>query len=129
MVNKNFISISIVVLAMSIIFGSIWMGYSLEKTARLQASISTSTSTPTDSTALTLSQAAKYLNMTEEEVCAIIKTEKKKLDETHSFNGKMFPYFTINDKQYFYKDEIDEWLKEVSSNHRQYNTTKGWIFQ
>ena len=67
--------------------------------------------------------------MTEEEVCAIIQTEKKKLDETHSFTGKMFPYFTINNKQYFYKDEIDEWLKQVSSHHRQYDTTKGWILQ
>ncbi|MFL0269345.1 hypothetical protein ACJDUH_14750 [Clostridium sp. WILCCON 0202] len=116
---------------MSVIFGSIWIGYSLEKTVSLQASTSTPTPTSilTDSKALTLSQVAAYLNMTEEEVRAIIQTEKKKLDETHSFDGKMFPYFTINNKQYFYKDEIDEWLKEVSSNHRQYDTTKGWILQ
>lgn len=114
---------------MSIIFASIWIGYSLKKTVSLQASISNQTPTLTDSKTLTLSQVAEYLNMTEEEVRAIIQTEKKKLDETHSFEGKMFPYFTINNKQYFYKDEIDEWLKEVSSNHRQYDTTKGWILQ
>lgn len=67
--------------------------------------------------------------MTEEEVSGIIKTKKKKLEETHSFSGKMFPYFTVNNKQFFYQDEIDEWLKEVSSNHREYNTTKGRILQ
>lgn len=67
--------------------------------------------------------------MPDEEVLAIIETEKKKLDETHSFTGKMFPYFIIDNKLYFYKDEIDEWLKEVSSSHRQYDTTKGWILQ
>lgn len=129
MENKKLLPISIITLALSVIFGSIWIGYSLEKTVSLQASISKPTSILADSKALTLSQVAVYLNMTEEEVRAIIQTEKKKLDESHSFEGKMFPYFTINNKQYFYKDEIDEWLKEVSSNRRQYDTTKGWILQ
>lgn len=111
---------------MSIILGSIWIGNSLEKNYTLQTSIPTITST--DNKTLTLPQVAEYLNMTEEEVRGIIQTEKKQLDETHTFQGKMFPYFTINNKQYFYKNEIDEWLKEVSSNRREYNTTKGWVF-
>lgn len=126
MENRKLIPISIIILAISIIFGSIWIGNSLEKSSSMQTSISTPP--PTDSKTLTLPQVAAYLNMTEEEVRGIIETEKKKLDETHVFHGKMFPYFTINDKQYFYKNEIDEWLKEVSSNRREYNTTKGWIF-
>lgn len=67
--------------------------------------------------------------MTEEEVQDIIQTEKKMLDESGFFNGKRFPYFTINNKQYFYKSEIDEWLKEISSYHRRYDTTKGWVLQ
>lgn len=108
---------------MSVIFGSIWIGNSLKKNVSLQTSILT------DSKILTLSQTAEYLNMTEEEVRGIIQTEKKMLDETHVFSGKMFPYITINNKQYFYKDEIDEWLKEVSSHRRQYDTTKGLILQ
>lgn len=125
MENKNLISVSIIILAVSIIIGSIWIGNSLEKAVGSQEPISTSI----DSKVLTLSQVAEYLNMTEEEVNGIIKTETKKLEETHSFSGKMFPYFTINNKQFFYQDEIDEWLKEVSSNHIEYNTTKGWILQ
>lgn len=127
MENKKFLPISIIILAMSVVFGSIWIGHSIEKNVSLQASISTSIST--DSKTLTLSQVSEYLNMKEEEVSAIIQTEKKKLDETHRFEGKMFPYFTINNKQYFYKDEIDEWLKEVSSRRTQYDTIKGWILQ
>ena len=125
MENKKLFPISIIILAMSVVFGSIWIGHSIEKSVSLQASISISTNSKT----LSLSQVAEYLNMNEEEVSAIIQTEQKKLDETHSFDGKMFPYFTINNKQYFYKDEIDEWLKEVSSNRTQYDTTKGWIFK
>lgn len=129
MENKKLLPISIITLAMSVIFGSIWIGHSIEKNVSLQASILTPTSISTDSKTLTLPQVAEYLNMNEEEVRAIIQTEKKKLDETHSFEGKMFPYFTINNKQYFYEDEIDEWLKEVSSHRTQYDTTKGWILQ
>lgn len=125
MENKKLLPISIITLAMSVVFSSIWIGHSIEKNVSLQAPLSIAT----DSKTLTLSQVAEYLNMTEEEVRAIIQTEKKKLDETHSFEGKMFPYFTINNKQYFYKDEIDEWLKEVSSHRTQYDTTKGWILQ
>jgi hypothetical protein len=120
---------SIIILAMSVVLGSIWIGHSIEKNVGLQASNLTTTSISTDSKTLTLSQVAEYLNMKDEEVSAIIQTEKKVLDETHSFHGKMFPYFTINNKQYFYKDEIDEWLKEVSSHRTQYDTTKGWILQ
>lgn len=124
--NKKLFSISIIILAMSIILGSIWIGYSLEKTAGLHAAISTPTITA--GKVLTLSQAAEYMNMTEDEVSGIIQTEKKKLEETHSFDGKMFPYFTINNKQYFYQDALDEWLSEVSMLHRQYDTKEGWIF-
>ncbi|MEG0775090.1 hypothetical protein [Clostridium sp.] len=126
MENKKLFPISIIILAMSVIFGSIWIGNSLEKSSTMQTSIPTITST--DNKTLTLPQIAQYLNMTVEEVRGIIQTEKKQLDETHVFHGKMFPYFTINNKQYFYKNEIDEWLKEVSSNRREYNTTKGWVF-
>lgn len=90
--NKKLLPISIIILAMSVVFGSIWIGCSIEKNVSLQASISTPTSISTDSKTLTLSQVAEYLNMKEEEVSGIIQTEEKMLDETHSFAGKMFPY-------------------------------------
>lgn len=124
METKKLLTVSIIILAMSVILGSIWIGHSLEKNVSLQ----TSNSTLTESKTLTLSQVAEYLNMTEEEVRGIIQTEKKMLDTTHTFEGKMFPYFTIDNKQYFYKNEIDEWLKEVSSRRREYNTKEGWVF-
>lgn len=127
MENKKLLSISIIILAISVMLGSIWIGHSLERKVGLQTT--TSASTLTESKALTLSQVAQYLNMTEEEVRGIIQAEKKILDETGSFYGTMFPYFTINNKLYFYKDEIDEWLEEVSSDHRIYDTVEGRVLQ
>ncbi|MCY6356333.1 hypothetical protein [Clostridium sp. ZS2-4] len=125
MENQKLLPISIVILAISVIVGSIWIGYSLEKTANLQNSILTSV----DNKVLNLSQVAEYLNMKEEEISGIIQIEKVKLEKTGSFSGKMFPYFTINNKRYFYKNEIDEWLKEVSNSHSEYDTLDGWVLQ
>ncbi len=123
MENKKLLSISIIIFAISVIISSIWIGYSLQKSVSLQ----TSSLLSKDNIILTLSQVAEYLNMTEEEVLSIIKLENKKLDETGSFTGIMFPYFKINNKNYFYKEEINEWVKEVSRDHRVYNTIEGSI--
>ncbi len=76
-----------------------------------------------------LSEVAKYLNMSEGEVKDIIRVEDNQLKQLGSFTGKMFPYFTIDDKQYFSREEIDEWLMEVASSRRNYNTKTGFILQ
>ncbi len=67
------------------------------------------------------------MNMTEEEVRGIIDTEKSILEKTSSFSGKMFPYFTVDGKTFFYKKAIDEWLEEASAEQRDYNTKEEWI--
>jgi hypothetical protein len=67
--------------------------------------------------------------MSQEEVRAIIRLEEKQLTELGSFTGKVFPYFTIDDKQYFYKDEIDVWLMEVAGSRSIYDTSKGFVLR
>ncbi|MDF2656047.1 MAG: hypothetical protein K0R19_2521 [Bacillota bacterium] len=54
--------------------------------------------------------------MSEEEVKGIIDLEKSELEEIGSFDGKMFPYFTVDGQQFFYKDQIDEWLNRKVDN-------------
>ena len=98
---------------------SIWLGYSIQKSSNIQKQDSV-----INSNVFTISQVAEYLRMTEEEVQGIIDTEEIWLDTTGSFSGIMFPYFIVNEKQYFYKEKIDEWLKEVSNEHREYDTNK-----
>lgn len=123
MIKRNFmIGVAILFIGVSIIINGYFVGEAI-KSIKMGESI-------TDNEAdkvLNLPQAAKYMNMTEDEVQGIIKTETEVLEKMGSFDGKMFPYFTIDDKQYFYKNEIDEWLKEASSNHKNYNITDGWI--
>lgn len=77
--------------------------------------------TLSESNVLNITDLATYLNMTEEQISSIITLEQDSLSKNGSFTGKMFPYFTVNDQKYFYKDEVNEWLKEISNDHRTYN--------
>ncbi len=124
MQNNKSLLISIVTLTLCIMLSSIWLGYSIQKSANKQKQDSV-----INSNVFTLSQVAEYLRMTEEEVQGIIDTEEISLDTTGSFSGIMFPYFIVNEKQYFYKEKIDEWLKEVSNEHREYDTNKKQLFK
>ncbi|WP_274366274.1 helix-turn-helix domain-containing protein [Paenibacillus thermotolerans] len=69
---------------------------------------------------MTIEETARYLNISEEEILTIINSEKKKLESTGSFSGEMFPYFTLNKKIYISRDAIFNWLKDVSSQKREY---------
>lgn len=122
--NNKSLSISIIILTIGIILSSIWLGYSIQKSINIQTQNSTE-----DSSIFNISQVANYLRITEEEVQGIIDIEKNELEKTGSFSGDMFPYFTVNEKRYFYKGELDEWLKEISNEHREYDTTKKQLFK
>ena len=76
-----------------------------------------------------MSEVADYIGISEEEVLGLIDVEKNILEKTGTFTGKMFPYFIVNGKEYFYKDELDEWLKNVSNENREYDTTKKTLIQ
>ena len=124
MQNNKSLLISTIILTIGIILSSIWLGYSIQKITCIQPQSSTN-----DSNVFTISEVANYLSMTVEEVQGIIDTEKALLTETGSFSGKRFPYFIVNEKPYFYKEEINEWLKEISIDRREYETiTKQLIY-
>ena len=122
MTDKKLLPISIIILALCILLGLGWIGYSQQKSESKSVSLLES------SALLNISQVAEYLGMTAEEVQGIINTEKNTLETSGIFTGTMFPYITINDKLYFSKEQIDEWIKDVSINHRQYDTKEGWIY-
>jgi hypothetical protein len=113
----------ILFIGVSIIFNGYFIGRAISA-ANIQKS---NTYSFGNNKVLNLTQVAEYLNMPEEKVKGIIETERIKLNETGSFSGIMFPYFTVDNEQYFYKDQIDEWLKEIAGNRREYNTIERWI--
>ena len=123
MQNNKLLSISIIIVGLCILLSSTWLGYSIQKSTNIQTQ-----KIATDSNVMNISQVANYLGMTEEEVQGIMKTEKNILESTGSYTGTMFPYFILNDKLYFYKEQIDEWLKDVSIQRKEYDTKIGYVF-
>jgi hypothetical protein len=121
--NKLWLGVAIIFLGVSIMISSYIIG-----SAIISADMEKSSSGITTGPVLNLTQVAIYLNMSEKEVSGIIKTEKDMLNTMGSFTGIMFPYFIVDKQQYFYKDQIDEWLKEVSGSRKEYNTVEGWVF-
>ncbi len=81
-----------------------------------------------DNSVMTISEVANYLEMTVEEVQEIISTEKNMLNSNGSYMGIMFPYFIVDNKLYFYKEQVNEWLKDVSIQHKEYDTKKHLVF-
>ena len=122
--NKKSLLIGIIILTCGVVFSSLWLGYSMQKSSSLIIKEEAS-----NSNVFTLSEVADYIGISKEEVLGLIDTEKNILEETGTFTGRMFPYFTVNEKQYFYKDEVDEWLKDVSNEHREYDTNKKTLIQ
>lgn len=57
-----------------------------------------------------------------------IQTQKTKWDGNVLTLWSIFPYFIVNDKMYFYKQQIDEWLKEVLTQRKEYDTISGFVF-
>lgn len=123
MQNNKLLPISIIILTFGILLSSIYFGYSIQKGSNIQVE-----NAAVNSSVMNISEVANYLGMTEEEVQGIINTEKNMLESRGSYTGIMFPYFIVNDKLYFYKEQIDEWLKDTSIQRKEYDTKKLIVF-
>lgn len=123
MQNNKLLPISIIIFALGMFLSSIYFGYSIQKGSNIQVE-----NAAVNSSVMNISEVANYLGMTEEEVQGIINTEKNMLESRGSYTGIMFPYFIVNDKLYFYKEQIDEWLKDISIQRKEYDTKKLFVF-
>ena len=108
----------------SLIIGiSIIIGCMLIPTKNINDSVkeaSQEISTVSDSPLLNIDQAAKYLNITKENLNYIIQSEQNSLSVSGSFSGEMFPYFKINNEIYISKSELTNWIKDVTTQRREY---------
>lgn len=69
-----------------------------------------------------IEQTARYMNMTKEQVLRIIYTEKAHLEKYNSFNGMMLPYVKFGEDIYVSKSALLDWIKDVTTNRREYGT-------
>jgi len=122
MENKKLlsISISIIILAVSIVFGSIWIGYSLQKIMKVQVSKTQVSDTQllNEKALMTENESAEYLNISIDQFKDILsKDSQEKVKEASYDTYKFVPYMTINNgNKMFSKKELDEWIKYNTFN-------------
>ena len=75
-----------------------------------------------------LEELSNYLGMSEEEIKNIMMIEEIMLNQSGHYSGMMFPYFKVDEKYYFYKETIDEWLEEVTTDKKQYDSKSKYAF-
>lgn len=121
MKNNKGLTISIIILACTIVIGSSIMATKVSTAINM-----TSIDSKEKSQVLGINEAADYLHLSEEQVIRMINIEKTDLEEDGIFSGMMLPYFTVDGQYYFCKAELDNWLKEVANEHTEYNTVEGW---
>jgi hypothetical protein len=108
--NKKFLSLSIIILAMSVVFGSIWIGHSFPKVITTQTS--------KEKALLTETESAEYLNITIDEFKNILLNDSQTKSQLTSYAPYRFiPYIEINTAtKMFNKTELDKWI-----NHNMLN--------
>lgn len=119
--SKN-INIGLIALSISIFFSSLFIGYSLQTYNKSKDTVVSSSKTNIESEILTISELAEYMKLSEDEIKGIIDLEQEELHKWHSFTGIMFPYIIVNEKYYFYKSSVNEWIKESVRDARDYDT-------
>jgi len=115
--NQFTIILASLILGISFIAGCLLMNNQTrsEREAEQKQSLAVS-----DSPLMTMDEATVFLNMTEDQIIQIIKTEHNILTSTHSFTGTMFPYINVDNKYIFKKDLLLKWMDEASLNRTVY---------
>jgi hypothetical protein len=113
--NNRLLSISILVLSISIVFGSIWLGRSIEKLPNTSVSGSPLI---TEKGLFTESESAEYLNISPADFNNILLNDQKTKSQLTSYpTYKFIPYIELSDgNKRFSKKELDEWIKYNSLN-------------
>lgn len=73
-----------------------------------------------DSPLMTMEEATVFLNLNEDQIVQIIKTEHNILTTAHGFVGTMFPYIRVDNNYIFNKDLLLKWINDASNDRSVY---------
>jgi len=93
--NNKLIPISIILLAISIVFGSIWIGNSLKEIANTRIHVNSQ-----EREILELEEAAKYLKISEGDLLYLLRESDPEIK-----------YVEINGKYIFSKEGLHQWVE------------------
>ncbi|GGD11829.1 helix-turn-helix domain-containing protein [Pontibacillus salipaludis] len=108
---------SIIIIAVSIVFSSLWIGKSIEGNRNNKALAYEEEETQEFGEVLSLSEAADYLRISNASLERVIRLEEK---YPHMISGKRFPYTKVEDELIIKKSLLNEWLRDANNTRRQY---------
>ncbi len=119
MKGNKLLIISILILSVTIIFGSVWIGNSIKSTNKQTSNHSLSS----NKALLTVQEVAEYLNIPQDKLKKILYYEEiERQNYTSSIIYRYLPYIEFDEVKYFMKEHIDEWLKYHSNSRSQFST-------
>jgi hypothetical protein len=99
--------LSIIALALCILFGSFWIGSSIQKAGTAEPYVSA----PIEKALLTQEECAQYLNITEDEMKALIAEQVyQKSQVSSNIPYRYLSFIEINGKKMFSKATVDMWI-------------------
>lgn len=108
---------SIIIIAASIVFSSLWIGKSIEGNGSNEAIAYEKEEKQEFGEVLSLSEAADYLRISTASLEKVIRLEEK---YPHMISGKRFPYTKIEDELIIKKSLLNDWVSEANNTRRQY---------
>ena len=114
MTNNKLLSISLILLALSILFGSIYMGNSLKQLNLQPREVETLAN---ENGLISAEDAAKYLNISIYDFTDMLwEQEKEKMTLSSYTTHRFIHYIEVNGDKLFSKVSLDKWIE-----HNLYN--------
>lgn len=111
--KKNILTWIIIILAICILVSVIWFGSSILTNYRIDNPSSVHNEINESEDILNLSQAAVYINVSEEKLKWLVENSKYT-------DGKGIPYFKLDDRILFSKEALSKWIIYIAENNFDY---------
>ncbi len=118
-VNKLLIT-SILILSAAIIFGSVWIGYSINEAQEVKGQVNTLITH--DKALLTEQEIAQYLGITQDKLNILLVKEEIERQGRGSYDTyRYMSYIKIDEVKYFLKNGVDQWVQYHISRGSEFN--------
>lgn len=117
MKDNKLMSICVLTLSVSIVFGSIWIGSAIRNNANNPTKYSYNKALMTEI------ETAEYLSLSLDKFQRLVSQNDMQRSQLESYETYSFiHHITIDGEKYFNKEHIDRWVESSSLNIRKYKT-------
>lgn len=124
MKENKLLSISVLILSISIVFGSIWIGNSIRNTNKDTNVSQPLYSLTSNKVLMTDKETAKYLNLSQDKFNSLISNEELQRVKLGGYDTYRFiPFVKIDGVKYFNKEQLDKWVEYNMTQMSEIDTT------